>query len=92
MHEYLGQCDRLRRTPKGENNWQLMMEQKVPISITQFQADCDLEPLLDPDDPRDTLEEFICSDPDSGFYQSFWGSQPCMFLQTCGFEFIFVKP
>ena len=85
---FLGPCDRLRMAG-GEEHWQQMMLEKAPISIDQFARDRDLLTLLEDDE---TLEDFIASDPESGFYTSIWGDQPCRFIQTCGFEFVFTPP
>lgn len=83
---FLGPCDRLRMAG-GEELWQHMMLHRQPISIDRFATECRLETLLEDDE---TLEDFIASDPESGFYSSVWGEQPCRFIQTCGFEFIFI--
>lgn len=84
---YLGQCDRLRETAEGDSKWQAMMAEKKPISMREFEEACDVAILLD---EGETLKQFVKGDPDAGFYSSHWGSQRCMFVQTAGFEFIFV--
>jgi hypothetical protein len=85
-YDYLGQCDYLRR--KGfEEEWQEMMSRKRPISRSEFEALCNLDRLLD---DGEGLDDFIASDPDSKFYRSLWGNRPCCFVQTAGFEFIFI--
>ena len=98
MFKYLGQCDKLRS--KGfENEWSAMMTAKQPIEQAEFYLDCDrlsLGEFLDADQYSpatplsDILTEFVEDDPDHGFYKSVWGYKPCLFIQTCGFEFIFV--
>ncbi|NIT79663.1 MAG: hypothetical protein GWN58_33435 [Anaerolineae bacterium] len=86
--KYLGQCDRLRKQgPKNEANWQEMMKQKKPISMSTFKSKADYKAILDEDE---TLKDFIAGDPDAGFFQSVWGNKKCVFLRTAGFEFIWV--
>ncbi len=86
--KYLGQCDRLRKQgPKNEANWQEMMKQKKPISMSTFKSKADYKAILDEDE---TLKDFIAGDPEAGFFQSVWGNKKCVFLRTAGFEFIWV--
>jgi len=85
-YQFLGPCDRLRLAG-NEDLWQKMMLLKIPISMSEFEVSCQLDLLLD---EGETLMEFIAGDPESNFFISFWGDQPCMFLQTHGFEFIFI--
>lgn len=88
---FLGSCDRLRLAG-NEGKWQKMMRLAQPISMEQFRIMCDVAQILDEDETlEDYVEAHFDADPDSGFYKSFWGNQPCMFLQTHGFEFIFVN-
>ena len=99
MFKYLGQCDKLRS--KGyEQAWLSMMAAKRPIEQAQFILDCDRQSLADFLDYEnypvftplsDILTEFVMDDPDHGFYESVWLNKPCMFIQTCGFEFIFCE-
>lgn len=91
-YRYLGQCDKLRQTKEGAENWKKMMEHKVIIPKEEFLQKCDLSELFDADDgPFDAqLDEYIASDQDSYFAASSWGGSPCIFFMTCGFEFIFV--
>jgi hypothetical protein len=85
---YLGQCNKVRCNPIGENNWQKMIQNHVKVSQEEFESNCDLEELLDEDEP---LEEFIGSDPTSYFAKSLWGNKPCYYIMTAGFEFIFIE-
>lgn len=85
--KYLGQCDSLRKIPGNETNWQLMIKHQLPISIETFEEVCDCSPILEPDE---TIYDFIAGDRTSGFFVSIWAARPCMFIQTHGFEFIFV--
>jgi len=90
-YRYLGQCDRLRMCG-DEDSWKGMMSQKQPISKEEFIAMCDMSALLDPDETADSfIDNHIAADPSgTGFYTSVWGDTPCSFMQTHGFEFIFV--
>lgn len=91
-YQYFNQCDRWRtRFDKGEEHWQEMMANKKPVAIGKFKGLVDFDGLLDPDDENDTIEEFIQSDPDAGFYSSKIGGTSVLFFQTAGFEFIFTK-
>lgn len=91
--EYLGQCDLLRR--KGllnEAKWQEMMAKKQPISFKAFTSHVDMSPMLDEDDtPKNWLAEHLRSDPTTKAYRSWWGDVRCWFIQTAGFEFIFLE-
>jgi len=86
-YKYLGQCDRLRLRGH-EALWSEMIRQKVPVCMEHFEQQCDLSSILDEDE---SLSDFIAGDPTSEFYASFWGAQKCLFIQTHGFEFIFVE-
>jgi hypothetical protein len=90
-YQYLGQCDKLRMCGNNEA-WQNMMSQKQPISKEEFVATCDISPILEDDEPDQAIDDFTVGDPNPGFYKSVWGETPACFLQTHGFEFIFVKP
>ncbi len=85
MH-YLGQCDQLRkRSEENEAYWHRMMDGAEPIDIKRFKRLTEYNAILDDDE---TLEQFIESDLDAGFYLSTWGDRPAAFLQVAGFEFI----
>lgn len=89
---YLGQCDRLRRASGGNDRmWQAMMRRAEPASFGEFLAHVDMTELLDEGEtPREYLKNAVRSDPRTGVYRSWWGAEPAWFLQTAGFEFIFV--
>lgn len=89
---YIGQCDRLRKACEdNENYWQKMMLLAKPISFKTFINSTDMRPLIDDDEtPVLYINNSIKSDKETGVYKSIWGNKPCMFLQTAGFEFIFV--
>ena len=82
---FMGTCDRVRRTPKGEDFWQCMMSNKKKISEREFLKNVDLSDMLDPDE---TWEEWKGSQADVIKY---YKSDDVYFLQTAGFEFIFKR-
>ena len=79
--KYIGQCDRVRRTPEGEELWQNMMKNAKKISEKEFLKHADVKILLDDDE---TWEMFKSYHSDLEFYKS----NNLYFIQTCGFEFI----
>lgn len=90
---YIGQCDQLRRgNADNEAKWHAMMERRAEVTFPSFVRNVDMSPLLD---EGDTPESYIAlaslSDPSTAAYRSWWGTQRCWFLQTAGFEFIFVE-
>ena len=90
---YLGQCDKLRVTEKGEYNWQQMVNlaNKKQVSTLMFPTICDITPLLaEEETPTDFIANLVQEDPDTVCYKSFWGHQICYYLQSSGFEFIFI--
>lgn len=90
---YLGQCDKLRKDSCGEDNWQKMMQNAIPISDKDFINSVDMTPILDEDESAiDLISEYHKQDPDAKAYKSIWGDKPCVFYQVAGFEFIFVEP
>jgi len=90
---YLGQCNVVRRRGAAEEAlWHAMIAAAHPISKATFLRHVDLSPLLD---DGETAQGFLrtveASDPDATMYESMWGHQRCWYLQTSGFEFIFVE-
>lgn len=87
---YVGQCDRTRRLgAREEALWQQMIALARQISRAEFARNVDLSPLLDEDE---TPESFLSDlDRTSTFYESVWGDRRCWFIDTHGFEFIFVE-
>lgn len=83
---YFGQCDYLRRAGY-EYHWQQMMSHRVPITMEQFESEVDLSVLLE---ENESLLDFIAGDSTSQFFESVWGHRKCMFIQTHGFEFVFI--
>lgn len=90
--KYVGQCDLLRR--KGASNeakWQAMMSCAEPVSVEDFLVNVDISDLLDEDE---TEQQWVADrrreDPSTGFYRSWWGSERAWFIQTAGFEYIFL--
>lgn len=90
---YAGQCDKLRRNnPTNEVKWQAMMSRAVRVPFDTFIDRVEMQPLLD---DGETAESYIAAaslnDAGTGAYRSWWGDRRCWFLQTAGFEFIFVE-
>lgn len=90
--KYLGQCDLLRhKSPENEVKWHLMMDGKKQIPFKTLIDSVEFESILDEDEnPTDFIKDALRADPSTSAYISNWGDEPCMFLQTAGFEFIFV--
>lgn len=87
---YLGQCDRVRQDcAGGEGNWQYMIENAVKVPLEELGAVVDVTEIMDEDE---TWNSYIEDNPDAIAYKSMWGDKPCYFLQTAGFEFIWVSP
>jgi hypothetical protein len=89
--QYLGQCDLLRRNCANEEYWQDMMKNRVKIEFDVFLNNVNMEEMLDADEnPYDYIKEALREDRETAAYKSNWGDKECMFLQTAGFEFIFI--
>lgn len=90
--QYIGQCDTLRR--KCDNNeefWHSMMKNKKKISFKNFINRVDFNQILDNDEtPEQYIKDALMTDNETAAYISNWGDKEAMFLQTAGFEFIFV--
>jgi hypothetical protein len=92
MSRYIGQCNIVRsKNTSNEAKWQAMMKCARPVSAKTFLENVDISYLLD---EGETAEEWISEqtkqDSSTGFYRSRWGAEPAWFIQTAGFEFIFV--
>ena len=83
--EFVGQCDRLRRTPGGEDKWQEMMKSRREISEEDFLQHVDPTPLLDEDETWEQWKE--SAGEDLAFFESDYE----YFVQVAGFEFIWNK-
>lgn len=89
LYSYLGQCDFLRKKSScNEEYWHEMMLNKKEISQQKFVSLADISPLLDKDE---TVRQYLSYHTDIKFYISNWGDSECLFYQTAGFEFIFLK-
>jgi predicted GNAT family acetyltransferase len=89
-YRYLGQCDRLRlSSPHAEATWQAMIAGRKPISRAAFLAKADLGPLLDEDE---TKAQWLSAQPGARFFASSWDGDKAVYIETAGFEFIFVEP
>ena len=91
IFSYLGQCDKLRK--KGgafERAWHKMIKEKEQVKNTILN-NVDFSGILDDDE---TFIEYFDNahreDSSTALYKSTWGFTDCYFLQTCGFEFIFI--
>lgn len=68
-----------------------MMLYKKIISHTDFIKNIDTSKFLDRgENMKDYIKSALLEDDETKTYISHWGDKECMFLQTCGFEFIFV--
>ena len=83
-YKFVGSCDRVRRTPKGEEFWQNMYTKRRPIDEDKFLRLVKVSDLLDPDE---TWQQWLETAYDAKFYQFVNGA----FVKTHGFEFIFYK-
>jgi len=92
MSKYIGQCDLLRRKgASNEQKWHAMMSCAEPVSFKTFLAHVDMTPMLDEDDTSSNwITEHRRSDPSTQAYRSWWGTERCWFIQTAGYEFIFL--
>ena len=90
--DYLGQCDTLRRiSEENEIKWINMMKDKIKISFKVFVLNINPNNFIDDDENiSDYLLYCKKEDPETSTYMSYWGDKECFFIQTCGFEFIFV--
>lgn len=83
---FKGVCDKVRKTPEGEDFWQEMMKNKEEVSEDEFIQHVNPVEILDADE---TWEQYIenarMQDPDLKFYKAPDG---IYFFQTVGFEFI----
>lgn len=92
LKQYIGQCDTLRRESTcNEEYWHDMMKNKVKISFDDFIKNVNFDKLLDNGESiKDYIDNAIKTDADTAAYTSNWGDKDCIFLQTAGFEFIFI--
>lgn len=90
-YRFIGTCDRIRMTDTGEQNWRLMVIDKMPMTFEDFEAMADRSVLDDGESMSQWIGDIRKSDPEAEAYRSNWGNKECIFLQTAGFEYIFVK-
>lgn len=86
MNKYAISADKLRKTLDGEMIWSTHMAMAHPVTLNEFQQSCDSSRLLDEDE---TLEDFVESDTDHGFYRCDTPNGSVYFIQESGFEFFF---
>ena len=82
---FVGPCDRLRRTPGGEDKWQDMMATRREISEAEFLSKVDVSPVLDDGETWKEYREYAGED------LAFFESKNEYFFQAAGFEFIWNK-
>ena len=92
LKQYIGQCNILRHDSTcNEEFWHEMIANKVEIPIEEFVNSVDGSKITDDDE---TLLEYIehatLVDDKTKTYISNWGDNEAMFLQSSGFEFIFI--
>ncbi len=92
IKQYIGQCNVLRgKCTDNEKYWQDMVKNKRPIPFNVFIKNVDIYAILDEGEtPQTYIKELLISDPSTKSYISTWGNDEAMFLETHGFEFIFV--
>lgn len=90
--DYIGQCDTLRKiSQENEYKWIDMMRDKKKISFNKFIKNINADKFLDiGESMKEYITNALLEDSTTQTYLSHWGEIECMFLQTCGFEFIFV--
>lgn len=87
--KFLGTCDSFRQTPEGEQQWQIMMQTKKPISENEFLKKADVNDILDEGETWADYKDNARRENDPlQFYES---NNGLVFFQTAGFEFIW-KP
>ena len=89
---YFSQCDKFRtHYIEGEELWQEMMANKSPIVLGKVIEEIDASRLLDEDETLESLfHDHLDSDLSTQFYRSDMYGETVYFLQTAGFEFIFM--
>ena len=86
MLNFLGVCDRFRKTAEGEAKWQEMMSTKKKISESKFMELCDVSVILD---EGETWREYKDVAKNQGDAIKYYKSENGLyFFQTAGFEFI----
>ena len=90
--KYIGKCDELRRQSlEYEGYWQTVVANKKEIPFRKFIKEVDMSPILDEGEtPEEFISDCLISDSETMTYVSIWNNQEAFFLETCGFEFIFV--
>ena len=68
-----------------------MKSNKKRISFEKFIQNVNIDQILDEDEnPIEYLNNLVKEDPDTATYVSNWRKDDAMFLQSGGFEFIFI--
>lgn len=89
---FVGTCDRVRRRGDEQDQlWHEMVRHARKITPQQFLAKVDMSKVLDEDEsPEGWLGDIMRSDPSATAYESVWGDRLCWFIESDGFEFIFI--
>lgn len=90
-YEYYGICNVLRNSSTREIFFQEMLKEKKQVSIKNFKANVNLKPFIEEGESIDSyIQDRFKEDPNTKFYKSKWNTSTCYFIQTCGFEYIFI--
>jgi len=88
LFQYIGQCDRLRKLPGGNEKWLNMIDKAKPIGYDEFINHVDMSPLLDEDEDEN---KYFSDLTEVDFFTSVWGNKPVYYFGARGFEFIFIQ-
>ncbi len=83
--EFLGSCDRLRRTEEGETFWQQMTSTSIPIPEKEFLSKVNIADLLDIDEAWENYKTVAAQEMSP---IEFFKSDNAYFISRSGFEFI----
>ena len=87
---YKGSCDRIRRTPEGEEYWQKMMDTRKEVSEDDFLDNVNVSEMLD---DGESWSEFKTNAAQEGEPLRFYKSDGDIYhTQHAGFEMIFDNP
>tara|TARA_R110002096_G_scaffold356162_3_gene549419 strand:+ start:1608 stop:1874 length:267 start_codon:yes stop_codon:yes gene_type:complete len=84
--QFLGTCDRVRRTSEGEAFWVSMMAERVEISERLFLESVRVNGMLD---DGETFQQFTDNAEAEGDACRFFQTGEVFHIQQCGFEWIF---
>ena len=89
--QFLGTCDRVRRTDEGEADWHIMMAYRVEISQDEFLSSVAFTGVLDEGETFDEFTEIAEreGDPCRFFKTEMPDGLTRFHIQQAGFEWIF---